>query len=724
MAGVAGVRSIFAAAHGLRRQPATFLALAVYATVAVGAFMLVVVLHMPVYGARFVDSGDGVAATLRDGRTVALADHSAVSIVGRNDAITVPAGSLVTDYMPDGGVASLRGWYRDRDRIAAIADTPGATIKLAGDSAVLHAPLARRPARLADLSRDVWLLAIQAVAIGLLGVAVRLARPRDRRAWIFGASCDGVFIAAFAGAVFDARELTANGTLLQVMQGLNFIGSNLCSVGLAALFLHVPHDIAPRRVAPLLLVFAVVAGVLEGIGVIPRAGFYIGLLTSLALFLLAGIDQWRRSQRDPHARALLRWVGAWTFAGTAVLGLGMAAPILLGVPPLASDGMAIVPLALVYGGIGFGVAGFRVIEVDRWAYRVLLGAAATLALLVADAVLVLTLDLDQPVALVMALLGIGYLYFPLRAWAWRRSRGAVDLSSDTLFRQATTVVFAANARDRRGGWRGLLDRLFEPLEIAPADRAVAEPELADEGEALLLPQTADDAALRLRFAGRGRRAFGAGELRTARELIAMIGEAERARAEYGRGVADERQRVARDLHDDVSAHLLSGLHRRDIALVRDDVRRAMAEIRTMIASLSGGTAPLATVLADLRHETAQRLAAAGIALDWATVDEAVGDAIVDYARHKAIVSSCREVVSNVVKHAGATRCVVVVRVADARLRLTVADDGAGLRAERATGGAGRGLANIAARVTEVGGSLNAAPGAQGFRVAIELPLTA
>jgi signal transduction histidine kinase len=197
-------------------------------------------------------------------------------------------------------------------------------------------------------------------------------------------------------------------------------------------------------------------------------------------------------------------------------------------------------------------------------------------------------------------------------------------------------------------------------------------------------------------------------------------EAEAARAEYGRGVAEERLRIARDLHDDVSAHLLTGLHREDVAMVRGDVRQALVEIRTIVSSLFGPALPLATVIADLRFETAERLAAAGVSLDWGTGDSAaLGMVMLDYTHHKALASSVREVVSNVIKHASASALVVTMGVDDGALTLAIEDDGAGARTRGA--GAGHGLGNIAARLGEIGGSCAASADTGGFRVVLRMP---
>src|SRR5690606_24657655 len=101
-----------------------------------------------------------------------------------------------------------------------------------------------------------------------------------------------------------------------------------------------------------------------------------------------------------------------------------------------------------------------------------------------------------------------------------------------------------------------------PLEIAVAD-PTAEPRVEEEGLALRLPAIADGPPLKLLYPFAGRGLFGPSHLAIAREMLALVAQAEVSRAAYERGVREERGRIARDLHDDVGARLLSGLHAAD-----------------------------------------------------------------------------------------------------------------------------------------------------------------
>ncbi|WP_225011240.1 sensor histidine kinase [Novosphingobium percolationis] len=684
---------------------------------------LLAALSIPVYGISASREGAAILVTLQQGHATQVPPETPVRIAAGAWSIEAPARTFQSDFVPDGDRAAVARFYAERDAIVALASAPGATVTVAGAAA----PLAPAHRRLMDLPHNFWLLSLQAVVIGLLGAWVRTsAVPGDLRARMFGLSCAGVAMAGLSGAVFDTRDLTAPGDMLRAMMTLNVLGSNVSAVALLALFLYTPRTLAPRWIGPVLVAAGAVAGVLQGLAVLPLESFYALLvLPTLGLPLLL-LVQYRRAAGDAGSRATLRWIGATTFAGGAFVTIGMAAPVLLGVPSLGSDGSTIVPLLMAYGGIAFGIAGRRLFVLDAWSYRLALGAGATLALLVADALLVNLLALAKPVALALALLAVGYLYVPLRGALWSRINRSQALTGPELFRMAGEVAFAPDTAQRRAAWRTLLDRLYQPLEIGSAPMPVPVPQLLDGGEALALPAAAGESALLLRHAGNGAKLFTPADLATSRELVALLEGAEEARAAYARGATEERRRIARDLHDDVSGLLLTGLHREDLAHVRGDVQQALGEIRAMVSSLAGHAQPLGLVLADCRYEASGRLAAAGITLDWPPdLAEDAEDRIVEYARHKALVSALREVVTNAIRHSGASRVTVSATIEGDRLSLLVRDDGRGLVAEtRREVSGGNGLGNLAQRLAEIGGACTIEPSPQGFAVRLDLPLAA
>ena len=199
-------------------------------------------------------------------------------------------------------------------------------------------------------------------------------------------------------------------------------------------------------------------------------------------------------------------------------------------------------------------------------------------------------------------------------------------------------------------------------------------------------------------------------------LIAAIRQLKKAQVEMAKmAVAEERSRLARDLHD-VLGHSLTtitvkaGLARRvlesstdrerAIAEVRDVeelARQAMAEVR---ATVSGYRTPsLAAELVGARAA----LQAAGIAAD---LPHAVDNVAAGLNETFAYV--VREGVTNIVRHSGATRCEVRFGENWVEIRDNGRACGDAVTKSRESGG-GHGLSGLAERLASVEGTVDAGP---------------
>ncbi|AOR34784.1 two-component sensor histidine kinase [Streptomyces fodineus] len=234
-------------------------------------------------------------------------------------------------------------------------------------------------------------------------------------------------------------------------------------------------------------------------------------------------------------------------------------------------------------------------------------------------------------------------------------------------------------------------------------------------------------------------------VRSRRAVVQAIREraerAERTREEEARRrVAEERLRIARDLHDVVAHHIAlvnvqAGVaaHVMDkrpdqakeaLGHVREAGRSALEELRATVGLLrqSGDPeaptepAPGLSRLADL----ADTFRHAGLPVEVARADQGTElPAAVDLAAYRII----QEALTNAQKHAGADAKaeVSVVRVGP-NIEVTVLDDGAGAAGVPGAGG-GHGLLGMRERVTALGGTLTTGPRyGGGFRVHAILPL--
>ncbi|MEV5972111.1 GAF domain-containing protein [Streptomyces sp. NPDC051921] len=222
-------------------------------------------------------------------------------------------------------------------------------------------------------------------------------------------------------------------------------------------------------------------------------------------------------------------------------------------------------------------------------------------------------------------------------------------------------------------------------------------------------------------------------------LALMMAEAQRDRERLA--VFEDRDRIARDLHDLVIQRLfatgmmLESAQRKSIVpAVREGVGKAVdeldvtiQEIRTAIFALQQGPTEAPS---GLRTRVLREINMAAVPLGFKPAHRFVGavDATVGDLTGKNLIAALREALSNAFRHAEATRIEVVVdstvSLPDGTqgVRLSVADDGIGLPES----GRRSGLRNLARRAESLGGASWCGPGigedASGTTVIWEAPL--
>ena len=183
--------------------------------------------------------------------------------------------------------------------------------------------------------------------------------------------------------------------------------------------------------------------------------------------------------------------------------------------------------------------------------------------------------------------------------------------------------------------------------------------------------------------------------------------------------SQERERIYSDLHDDLGAKLLSLVYRAESPVQADLARAILQDLRDVVTRSRGTPGTLGDVLADIRGEAAQRLAAVGIGLSW---DEAgdLPDPLLDTGHALHLHRIVREAISNTIRHAQARHLRVRVRASAGELLLDLTDDGSGVPAAVL---AGSGMRNMRTRAGELEGRIDWAPGTEGgAKVLLRMPL--
>jgi signal transduction histidine kinase len=206
---------------------------------------------------------------------------------------------------------------------------------------------------------------------------------------------------------------------------------------------------------------------------------------------------------------------------------------------------------------------------------------------------------------------------------------------------------------------------------------------------------------------------------------------ETRQAQARRTISEERLRMARDLHDSVghglaviSMHAGVGLRmldrdteavRGNLEAIRQASQESLESLRSEVARLSGNSVPrrVASGAADL-PALLDRVRGGGLQVTFEGDDSGLPE-----PTEQMLYAVIQESLTNVLRHAHATRATITLHRFDRRLRLTIADDGIGAPPDSVDG---MGLSGMKTRVEALGGTFNAANGATGgFVVRAEVP---
>ncbi|MGW6025888.1 GAF domain-containing sensor histidine kinase [Streptomyces sp. NPDC055099] len=269
------------------------------------------------------------------------------------------------------------------------------------------------------------------------------------------------------------------------------------------------------------------------------------------------------------------------------------------------------------------------------------------------------------------------------------------------------------------------------LDDAATDPRVMTDLARDYGPVMMLPLQSDGRVMGTLVTprARGARPFSETERTLATQfasqaaLALMMAEAQRDRERLA--VYEDRDRIARDLHDLVIQRLfatgmmLESAQRRSVVpevqtgvgKAVDELDVTIQEIRTAIFALQQGPAEAPS---GLRTRVLREVNMAAVPLGFKPTHHFVGavDTVVGELTGKNLIAALREALSNAFRHARADRIDVVVdatvTLPDGQqgVRLTVSDDGVGI----AEGGRRSGLKNLKRRAESLGGDSWYGPG--------------
>lgn len=464
----------------------------------------------------------------------------------------------------------------------------------------------------------------------------------------------------------------------------------------------------------------------------------VGLLA--ALVVVAARYRAARGRRRLQMRWLV-WAGAVSALAMAVVQVLPPAWLMIGL---------IASITVTSCAVVVAITRHRLYDIDRLLPTTAVAVALGLLVLAVDGLILLVAGaaFGGRDSALLAVAVVAVLYTPLRGRLWSAARRLTRGSRDDPYAAVATLAgrletavapgeqLAALARSVAEAFR--LPYVRVEIDRADGARAVVEHGHTDRPTAVLPIRYRDETIGRV-VVDEGRRLSDADQallgdlLRQAAAAAragALSASLQQARVDLVTAREEERRRLRRDLHDSLGPGLgavtlrietARGLAAKDpegadrvLAQAVSDVGTLLTDVRRLVHDLRPPALDELGLLGALRTQ-ARRLSGDGLAVE---VDGEVGE--LPAAVEVAAFRIASEAMTNVVRHAEATRTTVTLDHRPDRLVVTVADDGRGIGADVV---AGVGTLSLRERAAELGGRTSVTcPPAGGTVVTAALPL--
>jgi len=500
-------------------------------------------------------------------------------------------------------------------------------------------------------------------------------------------------------------------SLIPAFESINH-GGFIIMVGAAmALLWQYPVRLGPGRMLPVTLGIGLCIWAVMTFQIFefPLHAFYVPLfcLPLIVSVALASM-QWRLSKNRPLEKASLRWLLITMFGSTCGAFVMYVVPPLYGAQPITSPWASQLILLIFFIGLALGAARYRLFEVEQWWLNTWLWFGMGVAIIVIDVALISFLQIGAAGSTALAVVIVAWIYFPLRQHLWQLVAHTPDRSPWQIMPE----LAARFARPITPSELVIeLGSLFEAIFDAP-DPIVLQtsvqnhkPRLAHHGLNLVIPAPQGAGQVLLSGKHRGRRLFDLADVEYAQSVVNLVGHLVQLAQQHDAVEQTERERIMRDLHDDVGARLLSLVHGSHDPAVQEEATDLLQTLRTSIIPLhSRQTTVLREAASKWRGELEKRIHSSGAVLHW---NEQSTEPLELNARETVnLTRMLRELLTNALKHAQPKQVWITIdttSTATSKLTIYFAHDG--LITDPAQWTAGRGQHNLATRAKEINGDI-------------------
>lgn len=635
-----------------------------------------------------------------------LSQGDIIVAVRGDDGVLLPITSrtLITTPHDYATYSEFNSFFSEYSALYAQMVFESPTLVLASGKEVEVKLQQHRP--LSNLPLLFWVLSTIATLVLMVGAAVWVFRPKQTATRLVLLSALGYALGLYSYTVFATREWLLAPSLFYWSGHVTQAGDLLYAYTSFVLLWYFPR---PLGRFPMFSTFMMLCVMLALNGMFQIVEwplhifdfpFYLPFLASIVF----AACQLYTTRNQPGDRAALLWITHSLLLSSGVIFILFFSPRIFGYSALIPTWAAQLLVLVFFFGVVLGVIRYRLFDLDRWWFTIWSWFFGGLLVILCDLLLVTYAGFNQTTTLPVLLLALGWLYFPARQWLWGHLVRTPSQKLEIFLPRVLETLFTVNDnRTSPERWMRLLDQLFEPLNISTETRLLREPQIEEGGLVLALPTIATDQHIRMTGRNRGKRLFNMSDLQLAALLYVLTGKLTELREAQERGAAIERERIARDLHDDVAPQLLTLAHRADSAENAQRATAAMQTLRESIYALSGSEGMyLETMIAEWRIEAFDRVEAAGVELSW-NQTTSIADIPLTLRQQLNLTRVLREALSNALRHARPSHITIDIALNQNSLEVSLRHDGTLTRPD--SWRTSKGISNMRARISELGGRI-------------------
>jgi signal transduction histidine kinase len=688
--------------------PVTIITTAAILAVALAVLATMVALNGPWLGIEFDRTYDGVGVRIErvsDG-SPAAGKLKAGDII---KAFVSPAHGKVSVYSTDtledpdhlASYAEYNAFFAHQQLLWDSLSSPSLTVILRNGRRVDLEP-GQYPS-LSVLPVEYWWLLFFGGASFLLGVSSWSMRRIEPVTRVLAVSGVGYMLGAYSCAIYVSRELALPAKLFFGLAATNHLGIMTFAYASILFFWYYPRRLGN---APAVGIYAIGVGALwlnETVQWLswPFHAFYAHFVVAYCLLVLLAILQWRKSRNAPLDRAMLKWLLATMLLSLGFTVLLFYSPIILIGESIASNVMTFCAVFVFYLGLVVGNIRYRQFDMDHWWLRAGQWLVFIFIALIADALFVYFLHITNTASLGLAI-GVGFIYLLIRHWLWGRFSGNSGRALDRALPYLADMfnLQQTNSTPEKQ-WQQLIARVFNPLTVKTGAGKCDSVTIIQTGMTLQLPSLDGVGTIEAFCCDQGKRLFNVSDVNLTNRLLELMRRSKENITAREQGAMEERQRIQRDLHDDVAARLLSLLHQTREPSISKVAQNALQGLRDVVHLLGAEDAFLEDIITDIEASTREQLKGLGVRLEWQSPDKFPA-VMLSSQQHINLRRIARETIANALKHAHPDNIHLKVDLDHKELCMCIGNDGA------ITDPSGwipnRGLNNIKSRVDEMGGS--------------------